>query len=579
MFAALSPVRRCIPKNIVGSNFFCNITRSPLTEEKDINAKFREIMARKPTNAAKLDVVLTEAAPHLTSFNIVFLFSQAQKCKVNFSSKMLFRLAHLLQTRNDVLTPTDASICMYAMRDYIRDSQAHTVIGVVGNKMEMNVGQYSSEMIANSMNGLRNMSSTNPSVAKFLRVMHNKIVESSVDMTPSHISGALYGMKSMTVASNPKQCAVLPMLEVLNEKILRCSGEWQAWEVGNAMLGLQMMNSEPAVIRKIVNSLSLLLKQSSHSLDARTICNILVGMRNMSAEHAEVRHFVQRVAEKIDTSLTSDAFDSIAVGNSINGLGRMQCKHPQVKNLVKKLSAKVAQCQEPIEHRHLAMALNGMRNMSSSSEEVRELIGVMTHKLSAAKEGMKMNDLAKMFTCLGKCSTEHTEVRQLLFAIDNVVEHANFSELHTGHIVAMINSLRSIGSSSSEARALIAKLAVLSKASAGLPYTADEVTRVIQGMALMDTNDNEVKELYASLVLKSRSLSSAQEVKSLREELMRTFGDKIAVTSIEQGADISSQIEELDNLITALDLNRKKDDDDYLAAAADLFNNTSLNRK
>jgi hypothetical protein len=111
---------------------------------------------------------------------------------------------------------------------------------------------------------------------------------------------------------------VLDILSALVPKVKSCSEALSAQAVGNALYGLQGMNSEYSEVLDILSALIPKVKSCSEALTAQAVGNALYGLQGMNSEHSEVRELLSALVPKVKSC--SEALDAQAVGNALYGL-------------------------------------------------------------------------------------------------------------------------------------------------------------------------------------------------------------------------------------------------------------------
>ena len=150
--------------------------------------------------------------------------------------------------------------------------------------------------------------------------------------------------------------------------------------LGNALYGLQSMNSIHSEVRSLVAALAKEIGESSPTLSIQSIGAALYGLQKMSSDSLEVRALLAALSEKIEASNVT--LDAQAVGNALFGLQKVRRSTSTVQFFF---------CPPLIvTSKHCRLL-----QMNSNNAEVRSLVSALTGKL------MKCGD---------DCSPEQIEI-------------------------------------------------------------------------------------------------------------------------------------------------------------------------
>ena len=142
---------------------------------------------------------------------------------------------------------------------------------------------------------------------------------------PVNIGRALYGLRKL-----PAEAPVLVVLSEIINKINASRAELNGQAIGNALYGLQGMDSSHTEVRQLLKALTTKINASRAELNGQEIGNALYGLQGMDSSHQEVRQLLKALNTKINASRAE--LNGQAIGNALYGLQGMDACHEEVEH-------------------------------------------------------------------------------------------------------------------------------------------------------------------------------------------------------------------------------------------------------
>jgi hypothetical protein len=168
------------------------------------------------------------------------------------------------------------------------------------------------------------------------------------------------------------------------------------------------MSSENPSIRRAVEAIAIkiddmlnvddLRNTTSQNIDTFTfsgqeIGNSLWGLRNMTADHPEIRHILRSLAVRIRQSPA--LMNGQNIGNALYGIHAMDDEYEEVREVLCALAYKIVASDSPLSSLDVGMALYGVSSKDHSSAEVRVILGSLIHAMKQADElNFELQDLS-----------------------------------------------------------------------------------------------------------------------------------------------------------------------------------------
>jgi hypothetical protein len=236
------------------------------------------------------------------------------------------------------------------------------------------------------------------------------------DIQSMSIANATYGLLSVEDSHHE---TTLRLVTIITNMISLCKEQIKAQEVGNAMYGLQNMNSDYIEVRDLVKGLSSLILTCKEPLLPQGVSNATYGLQNLSSEHIEVRELIQSFTILVE--FCREPFNAQAVANALFGLKCLDSKYNEVRDLVKGLSNLVKYCVETLKPQEVTNAIYGLQNMNSDYIEIRDLVSSLSGVVSSCKEILTIQEVSNTKIGMRNLSEECEEVAYLNKVISDII--------------------------------------------------------------------------------------------------------------------------------------------------------------
>jgi hypothetical protein len=165
---------------------------------------------------------------------------------------------------------------------------------------------------------------------------------------------------------NSNEAEVKELLQALERKISasRRKETLNAQEIGNALYGLQNMNSDCPEVRKLLLSITKKMGDFSVILNAQAVGSALIGLKGMNSDHKEVSKMLFVFNKHLRNC---DILDEKAVA-SLVGLQRMNSGSQEVRDLLTVFAGKLERCQGRLNKDEITNVLYGLQNSISEDE-------------------------------------------------------------------------------------------------------------------------------------------------------------------------------------------------------------------
>jgi hypothetical protein len=212
--------------------------------------------------------------------------------------------------------------------------------------------------------------------------------------------------------------------------------------IGNALYGLQQMNSGHDTVRKILAQLCRKLEESTIPFSAQAIGNSLYGLQAMTSNHYVVRRLLVALSRKI--AKCPGRLSAQHVGNALYGLQNMSSRHKEVCLLLSVLSRKIRESSDLLLPQNIGNALYGLQNMSSDHEAVRIILNVLCNKIRESRPLLSSQHIGNGLYGLQNMNSGHQEVRSLLDVLGDAIENSGECELSSQEIGNAFYGLQSM---------------------------------------------------------------------------------------------------------------------------------------
>lgn len=131
------------------------------------------------------------------------------------------------------------------------------------------------------------------------------------------LSAAAYAMRDCDDKSENAQ----RLLTVLSKRLNHARRELNVIEICKCMAGLRNMNSEQATVRKVIESMGLIISNSRVPMQSRSFGTILYALKRMNSDSSEIRRFLAIFTEKLEEY--DFPLDGQCIGNMLLGMQGM----------------------------------------------------------------------------------------------------------------------------------------------------------------------------------------------------------------------------------------------------------------
>ncbi len=362
------------------------------------------------------------------------------------------------------LTGQDVAMIMHGMKQMCSESaQIQSFLDVFADAIELNKHQITmtGHELSMAFNGLQNMGVKN--------VIHNN--SSSISAMSAFMPSFLLNTIDETMSNSNNTewksrrryrlpSAFIKFLTSLTTLLVQRTERLNGPMIASALYGLQGLNLDSSLVRKIIVELTADLQQCTASLDSKHIGTALYGLHNMNAKGSQIQQLLLALAQAINRS-NDTVLSAQAIGNAFYGLQGMSSKYSHVRKVLEALTYRIVVDRNDPEYmlsgQNIGNALWGLRNMTSNCDEVRKVLAVLATKIKHSKAEMNGQNIGNALYSLHAMDSHHSEVQAILSALTYkiIVSSCTLSSLDIG---MSLYGLRSMDSNTLEVKILLGVL-------------------------------------------------------------------------------------------------------------------------
>ena len=332
----------------------------------------------------------------------------------------------------------------------------------------------------------------------------------------SRVTNLLYGLQNMESDNN---AVVQDLLTVLASKVMNVENAFSTpkWFC-SAFIGLMKMNSNCPHVREVIAALAYQLDRSNlYYWSARDISKVMNGLKDMSADHEEVRAFLAAFTRKLRQSTTRKPLTDNYLAFTIFGLRSMDSRVPEVRALLTELVARM-----PIPERDFTTENDTKSSASLSSLADPNVIpgGPAYVQMSAPKLCLAL------YSCRG-LSDESKEELQLFKVLLSILKRVQIKsgDLTSRDVCMALYGLQSCSAKSGEVRGILEALLPHLK-SFGRPFDAQPFGMAMFGLKWMSSDYDVVLRTLAALTARMGTSLDKQSIGNALFGLKTMSGDK-----------------------------------------------------
>ena len=278
------------------------------------------------------------------------------------------------------------------------------------------------------------------------------------------------------------------LVGIIAFKIPEMEQTMKAQELGNALFGLQNMNSKQRSVRMVLCALSMQLTKYltsvdrdkyegddtdefltdddigavlDHPIDQKVYCslksqeisNALYGLQSMSNAHIDTRRLLAAILPAIRYPTTP--FTPQGIGMALYGFQSMTCESKEVREIMSVLAQHIRALNTPLNAQVVGNALYGLQQMDATYPEVGDLLTALSEKVRTSFHGpLNSQAIGNAFYGLHHMSSESPGVRDIISALSEVIEKEN-PQLTMRSISNSMYGLASMSSDTLELRILL----------------------------------------------------------------------------------------------------------------------------
>lgn len=246
-------------------------------------------------------------------------------------------------------------------------------------------------------------------------------------------------------------------MAALAEKVELSTEALDAQAIGNALFGLQNMESKYPEVRSLVFAIAKKLVSLDVPMDSKGIGSALYGLNKMTSEEPQVRSLLAALATSIDQSkcvLTGEG-----VADALYGLSGMTYDCPELRSLLKALSNRIDGQRGKLDAQEIGNALYGLSGMSSDMPEVRLIVSKLTGKLTRSKAILRSQHIGRALLGFQRFTADSAEVKQLLRQVIARIRESDRVRMTSQAIGDALYGLQGMSSETDEVQELLGELA------------------------------------------------------------------------------------------------------------------------
>ena len=178
---------------------------------------------------------------------------------------------------------------------------------------------------------------------------------------PIHVAATLYGLQCLQ-EDDDGYLTIAAAMTAAFSKLIQNGQAVPSRSISMIIVGLQRNGLKARQSRDLVKSVTLAIESCTETFNAQEVGNALYGMQSMNSDHAEVRSMISALAGKVNSC--KESLSAQNIGNALYGMKNMSSDHAEVRSMISALSGKVNSCKESLGAQEVANALYGMQSKS-----------------------------------------------------------------------------------------------------------------------------------------------------------------------------------------------------------------------
>lgn len=386
-----------------------------------------------------------------------------------------------------------------------------TIIKFLTRAIRCTESRFSAFEIGYCFYSLKSFDDSEPVVQELILRLNEILVATMLreKLLPTHISGALSGMRSMTAGS----AELLAVIRNIGVCMQRCEHDFTGQDIHNCLYGINNLNCNSNEVKLLLRLIhERLVKKNGHCfMQPQEISGALYGLRSARSCNASVRGVIAALTDQIirNREENGPSFPVWAMSNMIYSLDKKLIEWAEMRRLVGVLAEELQlTLQQPntlFTTKELGMVFYGVNSFySSDTVEFNSLIDLMC-RVPAAHVGLIDGQcMGNMLYGLHSMSSRHNGVRNVLSAIAKKLEESASEVLMLrGQAIGnALYGLQGMKSSEVEVRRLVTVMNGLihREMAAGEVYlTGQEIGNALYGLQNMDNREFEVSSLISTM--------------------------------------------------------------------------------
>eukprot|EP01038_Epipyxis_sp_PR26KG_P014840 gene14840-19946_t len=248
---------------------------------------------------------------------------------------------------------------------------------------------------------------------------NNKIISS---FSPQAMSMSMIGLRPMITQQPISQ--IKQLIKILSTKISLIDGQ----SCGNILYSLSKTSCDVAEIRSFLNKFTNILdtkinhndKNPILKLNAQELSNSYYGLSNMDSKYSEVKKLIHLLLKLFKQSNNDNnnnklVFTSQGIANSISGFQSMSCEDSKdIIETLGLLADKIEENNNLMSPQDISNTLFGLQGMTSDYEEIRAIVIALLPKIRACDETFNTHHIGYCLTGLnGMQRTVYQEIEDI----------------------------------------------------------------------------------------------------------------------------------------------------------------------
>lgn len=478
-------------------------------------------------------------------------------------ANMLELLWVVLQRSNEymenVYSPQEICNILYGVQNMPMDSaNMRSLTGFVATMTTKCQLQFSAHEIGHSFYSLKSSDGSSQQVVALIAAMNEKLVATSDVLLPSHISGALFGLRNTSSSCS----GALESVSHLTARMKMCRQDFTGAQIGQCLYALKNYDLSTQVVNDLLINVAAVLCETlpRMRMTPQQASSALYGLRLMTDDNSAVRSILSSIVELIERNRREDGplFTAGDIAIAVCSLQEKCVENVDVRRLLTAITREVElTLRKPDVHfttQELGMIFYGLKSFTSdSSSEFNKFMSAVADITYAHRGGIDDQAFGNMFYGLKSMSTPHDGLSKLLNAVHSKVQLNNSDIKLSGQSLGnSLYGLQGMSSQIPEVRSILSVLAALLKNELNLDQwviSPAELGNALYGFQHINNDIPEGLLLLSSLV-KGSEASDAIGAMSFSSAGMALFGiHRMTVMNEDLRVLLSSLLDRVDSLV------------------------------